>query len=85
MLCGRLSSFTKQVFLRIWLNSLAGTYPLKFNNRNTSARCEICPKLTIKTLERRQWHRSIVNIAIFEPILQLVLHLILHLLLTLKM
>ena len=63
MLCGRLSSFTKQVFLRIWLNSLAGTYPLKFNNRNTSARCEICPKLTIKTLERRQWHRSVVNIA----------------------
>ena len=27
---------------------------LKINNRNTSKRCEIRPKLTIKTQERRQ-------------------------------
>ena len=28
-------------------------YLFKVNNRNTSKRCEICSKLTIKTLERR--------------------------------
>ena len=27
-------------------------YLLKVNNRNTRTRCEICPKLTIKTPER---------------------------------
>ena len=32
----------------------AGIYLLKFNNRNTRTRCEICLKLTIKTLERLQ-------------------------------
>ena len=32
----------------------AGIYLLKVNNRNTRKRCEICPKLTIKTPERRQ-------------------------------
>ena len=31
----------------------AGIYLLKVNNRNTRTRCEICSKLTIKTLERR--------------------------------
>ena len=31
----------------------AGIYLLKFNNRNTRTRCEICSKLTMKTLERR--------------------------------
>ena len=30
----------------------------KVNNRNTRTRCEICPKLTIKIPERRQWRRS---------------------------
>ena len=33
-------------------------YIFKFNNRNTRTRCEICSKLTIKTLERRHWPRS---------------------------
>ena len=32
---------------------LAGSYLLKVNNRNTSKRCEIFSKLTIKTSERR--------------------------------
>ena len=32
----------------------AGIYLLKINNRNNRTRCEICAKLTIKTLERRQ-------------------------------
>ena len=30
-----------------------GIYLLKVSNRNTRTRCEICSKLTIKTLERR--------------------------------
>ena len=30
-----------------------GIYLLKVNNRNTRTRCEICPKLTIQTPERR--------------------------------
>ena len=30
-----------------------GIYLLKVNTRNTRIRCEICSKLTIKTLERR--------------------------------
>ena len=30
-------------------------YLFKVNNRNTRTRCERCSKLTIKTLERRQW------------------------------
>ena len=33
---------------------LADICLLKFNNRNTRKRCEICSKLTIKTPERRQ-------------------------------
>ena len=33
----------------------AGNYMFKVNNKNTSARCEVCSKLTIKTPERRQW------------------------------
>ena len=32
----------------------AGIYPLKVNNRDSRKRCEICSKLTIKTLEERQ-------------------------------
>ena len=30
----------------------------KFNKRNTRNCCETCPKLTLKTQERCQWHRS---------------------------
>ena len=33
-------------------------YMLKVNNRKTRPMCEICSKLTIKTLERRQWSHS---------------------------
>ena len=36
----------------------AGTYLLKFNNRNTRASCETRSKLTIKTPEQRHWRRS---------------------------
>ena len=31
----------------------AGSYMFKVNNRNTSAKCEICSKLTIKIPKRR--------------------------------
>ena len=30
-----------------------GNYMVKINNRNTTTRCEICSKLTMKTPERR--------------------------------
>ena len=45
----------------------------KVNNKNSRARCEMCLKLTIKTLERRHWRRSGVFIVNFEHILHLVL------------
>ena len=38
----------------------ADIYLLKVNNRNTRTRCEICSNLTIKILERRQWHLVLV-------------------------
>ena len=41
---------------------------IKADNRNTRKMCEICSKLTIKTPERRQWHRSGVFIVNFEHI-----------------
>ena len=51
----------------------AGNYMFQVNNRNTRTSCEICPKLTIKVTERRQWHRSGIFIAKFEHISHLVL------------
>ena len=46
----------------------AGNYMFKVNNRNTGTRRRIWSKLTIKTPERRQWHRSGVFIVSFEYI-----------------
>ena len=44
----------KQTFLNESIQDCpAGIYLLKVKNRNTRTRCEICSKLTIKTLERR--------------------------------
>ena len=43
-------------------------YLFKVNNRNTKKGCEICSKLTIKTLERRQWRRCDEFIVNFEHI-----------------
>ena len=51
----------------------AGNYIFKVNNRNTRTRCEIGPKLTIKTPELRHWGRSGVFIVKFEHISQLAL------------
>ena len=57
-------------------------YLLKVVNRNTTTKCEIYSKLTIKTPERRQWRRSGVFIVNFEHISHLAL---VFLLLTLNM
>ena len=60
--------------LRNYLKRIApptDIYLLKAINRNTRRRCEIFPKLTIKTLERRR--RSGVFIVNFEHISHLVL------------
>ena len=43
-----------------------GIYLLKVNNRNTSTRCEIFSKLTIKTPKRRHWRRFGVFFVNFE-------------------
>ena len=52
---------------------LVGIYLLKVNNKNTTKRCEICSKLTIKTPERRQWRFSGVFIVKSEHFSHLVL------------
>ena len=59
----------------------AGNYMFKVNNRNTRTNCEICPKLTIKAPDRRQWRRSGVFIVNFEHVSHL---LLVFLLLTLR-
>ena len=51
----------------------AGNDMFKINNRNTSKRCEIILKLTIKTQEWRHWRRSDVFNVNFEHISHLVL------------
>ena len=38
-----------------------GNYMFKVSNRNTKTRCEICPKLTIKTLLNRRYIYHITN------------------------
>ena len=62
-------------FYRYLNNKNAYTYDissgiclLKVNKRNTRAMCEICSKLTIKTLQRRQRRRSGFLIVNFEEI-----------------
>ena len=54
-------------------NVPAGNYMFKVNNRNTTARCDICSKLTINIPERRQWRHSGIFIVNFEHISHLVL------------
>ena len=55
------------------VSCIKGNYMFKVSNRNIRARCKICSKLTIKTLERRQWHRPGVFIVNFEHISHLAL------------
>ena len=54
-------------------NNPAGIYLVKVNHRNARTRCEICSKLTIKTLERRQWRCSGALVVNFQPVSYLVL------------
>ena len=94
-----LSKLTFETLRTIWhINILfkklmaahpAGIYLLKVNNRNTRTRCEVCSKITIKTLERRHkmehlvitiitkssilWRRSAIFIVNFEHISHLAL------------
>ena len=61
--------FKSIIIIFVNLLPLKSIYLLKVNNRNIRKRCEICSKLTIKTLERRQWRCSgvfIVNLNIFH-------------------
>ena len=51
----------------------AGNYMFKVSNRNTRARCEVCSKLIIKTLERHHWGHSGVFIVNCEHISHFVL------------
>ena len=60
----------------------AGIYLLKVSKINTRARYGICSKLTIKTPEWHEWHRSGVFIVNFEHISHLAL---VFMLLTLNM
>ena len=53
----------------IALNTLTvNIYLFKVNNRNTTKRCSIGLKLTIKTPEQRHCHHSGVFIVNFEPV-----------------
>ena len=61
----RSSSLLLEEFICSKVNSPAGIYLLKVNNRNTRIWCEICSKLTIKTPER---HCSGVFVVNFEHI-----------------
>ena len=45
-----------------------GIYLFKAKNRNTRTRCNVSPKLTIKTPERHHWDHSGVFIVNFRHI-----------------
>ena len=59
--CSKLIIKTSKQCLKFGQNP-AGIYLLKVNNINTRTRSEKCSKSTIKTLERHQWHHSVVFI-----------------------
>ena len=58
-------------------NCPANIYLFKVNNKNLWKRCEICPKLSRKTPELRQWRRSGVFIVNFAQISYLFLEFLL--------
>ena len=47
-------SLVSKAYISVKDANPAGNYLLKVNNRNTRTRCEICSKITIKTLEQQQ-------------------------------
>ena len=52
-MCAMLTVNTAEDIIGHHCDIVAKIYLFKFNHRNTSKRCEICLKLTIKTPERR--------------------------------
>ena len=60
------AAFAITFFICRDLLNTARYYLFKANNRNTRTSCEIYLKLTIKTPERSQWHRSGVFVVNFE-------------------
>ena len=60
------------------VNNRAGIYFSVSTVENTGTLSEICSKLTIKTPERRQYHRSGIFIFSFEQILHTFLVLALN-------
>ena len=60
------------IFTSNW-NNPTRIYLSEVDDRNTRTKREICSKLTIKTPERRQWHRSGVFIVNFKHLSHFVL------------
>ena len=77
----RNTNWYDSIIIYQWLHYYFPTnnYLFKVINKNTRTWCKICPKLTIKTSERRQWRRSGVFIVNFEHIWH---HVFVYLLLT---
>ena len=63
-------AFTHKLYIARSIDSIAQltllNYLFNVNNNNTTKRCEICPKLAMKTSEPRQWRHSGVFIVNFE-------------------
>ena len=65
---------TNAIYIVTWQEKRpGGNFMFNVNNGNTRTSCEIYPKLTIKTPERRYWGHSGVFIVNFEHISHLVL------------
>ena len=58
----------RKYLLKFLLMVTANIYLFKVNDRNTRKRYDTCSKLTIKTVERRQWRCFDVVIVNFENI-----------------
>ena len=72
----------EQLLLLIQNTTQEKIYIFKVNNANTRKRCEICSKVTIKTLDRLHWRRSDIFVVKFGDISYL---LLIFVLLTLNM
>ena len=63
--------FYEKYHLRKWCNSQQTTTCSKSKIQTREKWCEICSKLTMKILERRQWRRSSIFTINFENILDI--------------
>ena len=64
---------SNMMLISLLVDSPADIYLLKFNNKSTRTRCEICSKLTIKIPTRRHRRRSGIFIVNFEHVSHLIL------------